>query len=290
MKPRHAPLIALLLLPLFLLAAGGSPPARAQSLDTLADLFVRIAGQPEYSSTGTTGVHKWQKTVRYVVLGETRGTMGPRIDSHMALMRSLTGLPIERIGPDGGQDAAERIFAHGLGRFEISAPTTARDDPARMPVVGFANAGGVVRWRGNFFIFVGRRQEMVALARGFSAEGPTLAQRLEMGAVSCTSVLHFATAEHAIGTAFVLLPTDMEAWRVERCVEEEITQSFGLMNDVRGSRLTLFDDDLRQRKTRLTDIDKLFLRALYNPRIRPGMTGSTLKAAARDVIGSLQPR
>ncbi|MGE3647737.1 MAG: DUF2927 domain-containing protein, partial [Reyranellaceae bacterium] len=84
--------------------------------------------------------------------------------------------------------------------------------------------------------------------------------------------------------------TDMDAWRVERCVEEEITQSFGLMNDVRGSRLTLFDDDLRQRKTRLTAIDKLFLRALYDPRIRPGMNGSTLKAAAREVIGELRPR
>jgi len=275
---------------LLLLAAGALPSARAQSLDELADLFVRIAGQPEYSRTGTTGVHKWQKTVRYVVLGETRATMGPRIDGHMALMRSLTGLSIERIGPDGGQDAAERIFARGLGQFHVSAPTTAQDDAARTPVVNFTNAGGTVRWRGNFFIFVGRRQEMVALSRGFAAERPDLAQRIEMGAISCAAVLHFATAEHAIATAFIFLPTDMDAWRVERCVEEEITQSFGLMNDVRGSRLTLFDDDLRQRKTRLTEIDKLFMRALYDSRIRPGMTGSALKVVARDVIGSLRSR
>jgi hypothetical protein len=279
-----------MLLSLLLIAAGGSSPARAQSLDTLADLFVRIAGQPEYSRTGTTGVHKWQKTVRYVVLGETRAAMAPRIDSHMTLMRSLSGLTIERVEPDGGQAAAERIFASGLGRFQVSAPTTARDEPARMPAVTFSNAGGAVRWRGNFFIFVGRRQEMAALARGFGAERPDLADRIEMGAVSCTAVLHFATAEHAIATAFVLLPTDMDAWRVERCVEEEITQSFGLMNDVRGSRLTLFDDDLRQRKTRLTEIDKLFLRALYDPRIRPGMTGSALNGAAREVIGGMRPR
>ncbi|MGE0421637.1 MAG: DUF2927 domain-containing protein [Reyranellaceae bacterium] len=287
MTPGRAPLIALLLLTL---AAGVPPVARAQSIGDLADLFVRIAGRPEYSRTGTTGVQKWQKTLRYVVLGETRATMGPRVDGHMALMRSLTNLPVERIGPDGGQDAAERIFARGLGRFHVSAPTTAHDDAARMPVVSFANAGGTVRWRGNFFIFVGRRNEMAALTRGFGTERPDLARRIETGAVSCASVLHFAIAEHAIATAFVFLPTDMDAWRVERCVEEEITQSFGLMNDVRGSRLTLFDDDLRQRKTRLTAIDKLFLRALYDPRIRPGMNGSTLKAAAREVIGELRPR
>jgi hypothetical protein len=279
-------LIALLLA----LTAGALAPARAQSLDELADLFVRIAGRPEYSRTGTMGVHKWQKTVRYVVLGETREAMGPRIVSHMALMRSLTGLQIERIGPDGGQDAAERIFARGLGQFHVSAPTTARDDAARTPVVSFTNASGTVRWRGNFFIFVGRRQEMVALTRGFAAERPDLAQRIEMGAVSCAAVLHFATAEHAIATAFVFLPTDMDRWRVERCIEEEITQSFGLMNDVRGSRLTLFDDDLRQGKSRLTEIDKLFLRALYDARIQPGTSGSTLKSAAREVIRSLRPQ
>ncbi len=287
MVARQTPLIALLLV----IVAGAWPSAaRAQSLAELADLFVRIAGRPEYSRTGTDGVQKWQKTVRYVVLGETRAVMGPRIDGHMALIRTLTGLSIERIAPEGGQDAAERIFARGLGQFHVSAPATAHDDFARMPVVSFANAGGTVRWRGNFFVFVGRREEMVALTRGFAAERPDLAERIGMGAVSCAAVLHFATAEHAIATAFVFIPTDMAAWRVERCVEEEITQSFGLMNDVRGSRLTLFDDDLRQRKTRLTEIDKLFLRALYDPRIRPGMSGAMLKTAAREVIRGLSPR
>ena len=115
-------------------------------------------------------------------------------------------------------------------------------------------------------------------------------RRVESGAVNCTAVLHFATAESAIATAFVFLPTDMEARWVERCVEEEITQSFGLMSDVRGSRLTLFDDDLRQGKTRLTEIDRLFLRVLYDPRIRPGMSGAMLKTAAREMIRSLRRR
>lgn len=279
-----------LVAPLALLAVGWLSPARAQSDDALADLFARIAGRPEYSRTGTAGVHTWQKTVRYAVIGETRAALGPRIDSHMALMRSLSGLPIEPVAPDGGLDAAERIFARGIGRFHVSAPATAREDTARMPVVTFTNAGGSVRWRGNFFIFVGRRQEMVALTRGFAADAPDLARRIETGTVNCAAVLHFAPAESAIATAFVFLPTDMEARRVERCVEEEITQSFGLMNDVRGSRLTLFDDDLGQGKTRLTEIDKLFLRVLYDPRIRPGMSGPTLKSAAREVIRSLRSR
>jgi hypothetical protein len=283
---RRTPLITLLAL----LAAGWLSPARAQSDDTLADLFVRIAGRPEYSRTGTAGVHKWQKTVRYAVIGESREALGPRLDSHMALIRSLTGLPIERVSPDGRPDAAARIFARGTGTFHVSAPTTAREDAARMPVVTFTNPGGAVRWRGNFFIFVGRRQEMVALTQGFQAESPTLARRLASGAVNCTAVLHFAIAESAIATAFVFLPTDMDARRVERCVEEEIAQSFGLMSDAPGSRLTLFDDDLRQGKTRLTETDKLFLRVLYDPRIRPGMAGPSLKAAAREVIRSLRPR
>lgn len=278
----------IVLLPLLF---GGLWPsaAPAQSLDTLADLFVRIAGRPEYSRTGTDGVHKWQKPVRYAVIGETRDAIGPRIDTHMALMRTLSGLAIERVVPDGGIDAAERVFARGPGRFHVSAPATANEDAARMPAVTFTNAGGTVRWRGNFFIFVGRRLEIVSLTQGFGAEGPNLARRIEAGAVACSAVLHFATPP-AIATAFVFIPTDTTASRIERCVEEEITQSFGLMSDVRGSRLTLFDDDIRQGKTRLTETDRLFLRALYDPRIRQGMSGATLKAAAREVIGGLQRR
>lgn len=271
-----------------LFAAAWLSPVRAQSADALAELFARIAGRPEYSRSGTIGVHKWQKTVRYAVIGETRAAMVPRIDSHMALIRSLTGLPIERIAPDGGQDAAERIFARGQGRFRVDAPTTAHDDAQRTPVVTFTNAGGAVHWRGTFFIFVGRRQEMAALIRDFAEESPNLAQRVATGAVNCAAVLHFAIARHAIATAFVFLPTDMDGRRIERCVEEEITQSFGLMNDVRGSRLTLFDDDDRQGKTRLTEIDKLFLRVLYDPRIQPGMSGSALQSTAREVIRSQQ--
>jgi len=285
-RPGRSPLIALLAL----LAVGWLSPARAQSDDALADLFARIAGRPEYSRTATAGVHTWRKPVRYAVIGETRAALGPRIDSHMALMRSLSGLPIEATAPEGGLDAAARIFARGVGRFHVSAPATAREDAVRMPVVTFTNAGGSVRWRGNFFVFVGRRQEMVALTQGFGADAPDLARRIGSGAVNCAAVLHFAPADSAIATAFVFLPTDMEARWVERCVEEEITQSFGLMSDVRGSRLTLFDDDLGQGKTRLTETDKLFLRVLYDPRIRPGMSGPALKIAARDVIRSLRLR
>ena len=275
---------------LILLAGSWLTPARAQSLDDLADLFVRIAGRPEYSRSGTSGVHKWQKTVRYAVIGETRDAMGPRVDQHMALMRSLSGLAIERVSPDGGTAGAARVIAAGIGRFNVSAPATADDDLQRQPVVTFSNAGGRISWRGNFFVFVGRRTEMAALAGGFRAERADLAQRIGSGAVSCTAVLHFSERPAAIATAFVFIPTDMEAWRVDRCVEEEITQSFGLMSDVRGSKLTLFDDDLRQGKRRLTEIDKLFLRALYDSRIQQGMSGGALKAAAREAIRGLRAR
>lgn len=265
-------------------------PASAQSADELADLFVRIAGRPEYSRTGTSGVHKWRKTVRYVVIGDTQGSLGARVDGHMGLMRTLTGLPIERVSPEGGLDAAARVIARGPGRFHVSAPASANDDAARTPVVTFTNPAGSIRWRGNFFVFVGNRAEIVSLTRGFAAENPNLARRIESGAVACTAILHFAVAERAIATAFVFIRTDMGPAMIERCVEEEVTQSFGLMSDVRGSRLTLFDDDIRQGKTRLTEIDKLLLRALYDPRIQPGMAGPTLRRAAREVISSLRPR
>lgn len=70
--PGYHSLIALLAL----LVAGWCSPARAQSDEARADLVVRIAGRPEYSRTGTTGVHIWQKPVRYAVIGEARAAAG----------------------------------------------------------------------------------------------------------------------------------------------------------------------------------------------------------------------
>ena len=82
----------------------------------------------------------------------------------------------------------------------------------------------------------------------------------------------------------MLIPTDQDAWFVRRCIVEETTQALGLLNDIPGSALTLFDDRFDRRRTELTAYDEMFLRVLYNPEIKLGMTGDELRRVARRLI------
>ena len=86
--------------------------------------------------------------------------------------------------------------------------------------------------------------------------------------------------------AVVLIPTDQDARLVRRCIIEETTQGLGLVNDIPGSALTLFDDMPKRYRTELTANDEMFLRVLYNPEIKPGMTGAELRRVARRLIAA----
>ena len=53
------------------------------------------------------------------------------------------------------------------------------------------------------------------------------------------------------------------------CVTEEITQLMGLINDVKGLKISIFSDDSAH--VDLTEADRWMLRLLYDPRVKAGM-------------------
>jgi len=65
---------------------------------------------------------------------------------------------------------------------------------------------------------------------------------------------------------------------------EETTQSLGLIGDIPGSTLTLFDDRPDRKRIELTAYDEIFLRVLYSPEIQLGMSGQALRKTARRLI------
>lgn len=54
------------------------------------------------------------------------------------------------------------------------------------------------------------------------------------------------------------------------CIQEELAQGLGLPNDSPAARPSIFNDD--EEFGFLTEQDELFLKMLYDPRLRPGMT------------------
>jgi len=71
------------------------------------------------------------------------------------------------------------------------------------------------------------------------------------------------------------------------CVVEEVTQALGLPNDSFTVKPSIFNDDDQYQD--LTWQDELFLRVLYDPRVRPGMTRAAFEPLAKRIVDELRP-
>ncbi|MEO5373904.1 MAG: DUF2927 domain-containing protein [Alphaproteobacteria bacterium] len=86
----------------------------------------------------------------------------------------------------------------------------------------------------------------------------------------------------------VYISTDSEQ-KTRHCIPEEITQVLGLPNDTTLIPGSLFNDDNTTLRG-LSLSDKILLRALYDRRLRPGMSASEAMPIARVVITELHAR
>lgn len=89
--------------------------------------------------------------------------------------------------------------------------------------------------------------------------------------------------KHAVAVIRAELPPMLRL----SCIHEEIAQGLGLANDSEEARPSIFNDD--DEFGRLTTMDELMLRMLYDPRLRPGMDASTaspiVSTLAREAFG-----
>ena len=69
---------------------------------------------------------------------------------------------------------------------------------------------------------------------------------------------------------------------VKGCLMQEVTQVLGLMNDLDPTADSIFSDSGRQ--IALTERDRLLLRLLYDPRLRPGMSWAEAEPLARQAL------
>ena len=91
----------------------------------------------------------------------------------------------------------------------------------------------------------------------------------------------------SLSHAFVLIRTGLGERLRSACVEEELAQSLGLLNDDFDVRPSIFNDD--QEFQNLTRHDELLLRILYHPRLRPGMTSAEAMPVVAQVVEELRP-
>jgi len=91
----------------------------------------------------------------------------------------------------------------------------------------------------------------------------------------------------AINELTAVIPESASEATKRSCVIEEVTQALGLPNDSFTVKPSIFNDDDEYQD--LTWQDQLFLRVLYDARVRPGMTRAEFEPLARLIVGELRP-
>jgi hypothetical protein len=87
--------------------------------------------------------------------------------------------------------------------------------------------------------------------------------------------------------AVVVIKREIPRQLFEACVEEELAQIMGLINDDPEVRPTIFNDD--QEFALLTEHDEYLLKILYDDRLEPGMAPQVAMPIVRQIVEELLP-
>ena len=85
----------------------------------------------------------------------------------------------------------------------------------------------------------------------------------------------------------IFVPNDVSPQELRDCLHEELAQALGPLNDLYRLPNSVFNDD--NTHTVLTGFDMLILKAVYDPRLRSGMTRGQVAQALPDILDDLNP-
>jgi hypothetical protein len=280
-----------LVLGLALVAAPGVSPARdagASGPDpaTLAELFAKIVDGNEYGAP-VPGLARWdERELEIGVVGRPLDDQRAALDALLPVLAAATGMTMRAVEPlagprdatPPGQLAVDLRAPDALMRLHVGLV-----GQGFKPVVMLGQGTRFFLWRAHMIVLFTDHHGAAQIGRSLQV-APRLLSGIDAGSVPCFAHFGIDTAGHVFRYAIVVLRTDLPDWARRRCLHEEIVQSLGLRNDVRGSDLTLFDDQPMRRRTELTPHDLMFLALLYDSRLPRGLTGAALRARARDLI------
>lgn len=104
---------------------------------------------------------------------------------------------------------------------------------------------------------------------------------------NCSGRIRTWGETYQLAAVIVFIPSIHEERQLRRCIQEEIAQGLGLINDSDEVGESIFNED--SGLAELTAHDELLLRILYDDRLTAGMTPKEAVAAAREVLADLRP-
>lgn len=137
----------------------------------------------------------------------------------------------------------------------------------------------------NFIIWFSPVARLVQDGRTLAANPAEVAGR-QFETASCF-FLSYISPEGRLVAARVLAGSDLPDQELVHCLLEELAQSLGLPNDDDRVAPSIFNDSLHL--TSLSLIDKVLLRLVYDPRMRPGLPRAQALQLARTILSELNP-
>ena len=246
--------------------------------ETLARNFRTIAFEVEADPLGgglsnqtTSGIlQRWQDDIIYVIHGvETeRGRIQGRVDAYAKKLQGLTGLKLIR-----GIRAHERAPDQPAPNMVLIAVP---EDLDPLLYAMHPDHNEDIDEDGRTFAF----QVMDFVVRWHGAETSPCAGQLyavDNDRPEAGQIMH----------AIIVIRAGLPDIVLDMCVEEEIAQTMGLLNDDPGVRPSIFNDD--QEFARLTEHDEMLIRILYDTRLEAGMTVDTAMPLVEEISRELVP-
>ncbi|MEM7057509.1 MAG: DUF2927 domain-containing protein [Pseudomonadota bacterium] len=206
-------------------------------------------------------IRKWLKPVIFSLAStlEDEAAISPRLDSFARLLSDVTGHPV-RPYEDSGDGSVRLLIIYGPDRS-----MRAMTDPRNISGPEWTkNEQGAARWLA------------ASIAEWRIAPSPCAGYVLVGDERTDSEV-------GEIIFAVVMIRKEVPDLLLDACIEEELAQVMGVLNDDDTVRPSVFNDD--QEFALLTDHDTELLRALYDPRIKPGMTPAEAMPIVREILG-----
>ena len=137
----------------------------------------------------------------------------------------------------------------------------------------------------NFYVHFVRQADMLDTARYYQVSLQDMRSAVDS---SACMYAFFNNGHMAIDRSVAIISTDRDPRYIATCILEEIAQALGLPMDTDLLVSSIFSD--RGLPQQMSVNDKIMIRALYDPRIRPGMPRLQAMQVARLVIPDLVNR
>jgi len=194
-------------------------------------------------------LEKWVRPIEVVIVGTLSDAHREFVEIHFAELSRLTGLPIA-LQKSGGS--------------------------IREAVVSLD------RHKANFVVAIDSRGRLDRLQ---AALGAPSSERWENRHVVC--FFYASPRAGRIVEAFAAIPNVHREAMLRHCIVEETTQALGLFADADMIQPSMFSERTPPILGKLTLNDKIILRTLYDPRIRPNMKRTKAFEVAQKVIAEL---